>query len=209
MLPDYPQFILFLTATILLNLTPGNDVIYIAGQSLDSTKKGIFAALGISVGACIYILATAFGLSEIFRHAPLVFDLVKIIGGVYLLYLAWKVFSSRSKISFSAGDQQKSLRKSFYRGIFTNLLNPKVGIFFITFLPQFTDSARGKIWLQLLSLGACFVLSGTLVNLIYALLISQCRSHLFSKPYLQLWLNKVTGLLFCVLAFKVLTSKQS
>jgi threonine/homoserine/homoserine lactone efflux protein len=209
MLPDYPHLIFFLTATLLLNLTPGNDVLYIASQSVSSSRQGVLAALGSSVGAAIYIMATAFGLSEVFRHSPLAFDLIKIVGGIYLIYLAWKAFFKNQPIALGDGSAQKTGMKSFYMGTFTTLLNPKVGIFFITFLPQFTDSGRGKLWLQILSLGACFMLSATLINLMYALLIGHLKERLFAKSSVQVWLNKATGLVFCVLAFKVLTTKQN
>ncbi len=208
MLPDYSHLMLSLTAAILLNLIPGNDVLYIASQSFSSTRQGILAAIGISVGATIYIIATAFGLSEIFRHSPLAFNLIKITGAIYLLYLAWKAFNSM-EISMTTENRQVSSLKSFYMGIFTNLLNPKVGIFFITFLPQFTDSSRGKLYIQLLSLGACFMVSGTIINLGYACLIGRLKDRLFAKSYVQLWLNKATSLVFCVLAIKVLSAKQS
>lgn len=209
MLPDYPHLILFLTATILLNLTPGNDVLYIASQSLSSSRQGIIAAFGISVGIGIYILATAFGVSEIFRRLPLLFDLIKIAGAIYLLYLAWKAFFNKSRISMNKDVIKKSTRKSFYMGICTTLLNPKVGIFFITFLPQFTDSSRGKMALQLLSLGGCFILSGTLINLMYAVLIGRCKERILTKSYVQSWLNKISALIFCVLAIKVFTTKST
>lgn len=209
MLPDYPQLILFLTATILLNLTPGSDVLYIASQSFASSRQGIFAALGITTGIAIYVIATAFGLSELFRHFPLAFELIKIVGAIYLFYLAWKSFFKTKPHELINISSQGSLIRAYYIGIFTTLLNPKVGLFFITFLPQFSDSARGQIWLQLLSLGGCFIISGTIVNILYALLISRSKSLLFEKSNIQRWLNKATAVVFFLLALRVLTAKQS
>lgn len=209
MLPEYPQLALFLTATVILNLTPGSDVLYIASQSFLGSKQGIFAALGISTGIIIYVVATAFGLSEVFHNLPLIFELIKLIGALYLFYLAWRAFFKTEPIRLVENHVQSSFLKSYYVGFFNSLLNPKVGLFFITFLPQFSDTARGKIWLQLLSLGGCFIISGTIINIMYALLISHSKDRLFKKSKIQSWLNKATGILFFGLALKVLTARQN
>ncbi|MBS0351316.1 MAG: LysE family translocator [Proteobacteria bacterium] len=209
MLPDYAHLILFLTAMILLNLTPGSDVLYVAGQSLVNGKHGIYAALGTGTGGLIYVAITSAGLAAVIRQSLFIFNFIKIAGGVYLLYLAWKTFFNNQNLEITANPKQSSLLKSYYRGILNNLLNPKVGIFFITFLPQFTDPARGKIYLQLLSLGLCFMISGTIVNIAYALLVANLKKQLFKKAAIKSWLNKATAAIFCILAFKILTSKQS
>jgi len=210
MLPDYSQFIFFLTATVLLNLTPGSDVLYIASQSFANKKQGIFAALGITTGAGVYVIATAFGLAEVFHHFPLVYEFIKIVGAVYLFYLAWKYFTSaKPVVLIEENNQQRSFLKSYYVGILTTILNPKVGLFFITFLPQFSDNTRGKIWLQLLSLGGCFMISASIINILYALLISRVKGRLFEKSHIQLWLNKVSAAIFCILAIKVLTTQKN
>ncbi len=209
MLPDYTHLIFFLTATILLNLTPGNDVLYIAGQSLQSKKHGVMAAFGISTGIGIYILGTAFGLASVLHHSPLVFNIIKIVGASYLVYLAWQIWTKPTQDIQVSTNQPLIGFEAYYKGILTTILNPKVGLFFITFLPQFVDINRGKVWLQLLSLGCCFILSGTLVNLMYVFLFSYLRSRVFSKASIQKWFNKITALLFCAIAFKVLTAKQS
>lgn len=209
MLPDYTHLCFFLTATILLNLAPGNDVLYVAGQSLQSKKHGIMATFGISTGICIYILATTLGLTSVLHHSPVVFNVIKIVGAAYLLYLAWQMLTKPSNELTIQSNEKSFGFEAYYKGTLTTLLNPKVGLFFITFLPQFVDVSRGKAWLQLLSLGGCFILSGTIVNLLYVFLFSHLKLRLFSKTTIQKWFNKVTALLFCAIAFKVLTTKQS
>jgi threonine/homoserine/homoserine lactone efflux protein len=209
MLPDYPSLLLFLSATLILNLIPGADVLYVASQSLISKKQGIFAVLGGSTGISIYILGTAFGLSEVLRHSMTAFNLIKIIGALYLAYLAWQAFFKPHTDNFHMDNNKKlSELQAYLKGILTTVLNPKVGLFFLTFLPQFTDVHRGKVWLQLISLGGCFIISGALVNLMYVFVFEYLKKHLFFKPPIQKWFNKITGLIFCALALKVLTARQ-
>ena len=209
MLLDYPNFILFLTASISLVLIPGSDVLYIASQSMLHKRQGILAALGISTGIVIYILLTSFGLAEIMSQSPLIFNLTKIVGAGYLLYLAWNLFFQKESQLLVIKSQTASAKSASYKGIYTTLLNPKVGLFFLTFLPQFMSPARGRIWLQLLSLGVCFIVIGTIINLIYACLFTQLREILFKKLHAQKWLDKLTSFVFCLIAFRILTAKQN
>lgn len=207
MLPDYPSFILFLTATVTLNLIPGTDVMFVASQSMINKRQGILATFGISAGIAIYILATAFGIASIVQHSPLIFNVIKIVGAVYLFYLALQIFNKKeTQLQI---DTNSKINSAFYKGIYTTLLNPKVGLFFLTFLPQFIDPAKGKIWLQLLSLGICFIISGTLVNLMYAFLFIQLREKILTKNHVQKWLDRFTAFVFCAIALKILTSKQT
>lgn len=208
MLPDYPSLILFLTATITLNLIPGTDVMYVASQSMINRRQGILATLGISAGIAVYIIATAFGVAGLIQHSPFFFNLIKIVGAFYLFYLALKILN-RKEMDLKIEKNTKVKNSAFYKGVGTTLLNPKVGLFFLTFLPQFIDPAKGKIWLQLISLGICFIISGTLVNLMYAFLFDQLREKFLSKTRIQKWLDRFTAIIFCIIAFKIISSKQS
>jgi len=203
MLPDFTRLMFFLMATLMLNLTPGSDVIYIASQSLQSHRHGLLAALGISIGATFYVIMTAFGMTEVLRQSPILFQCIKVAGAMYLIYLACKIFRS-SFGEMNTINETSHYFKTFYRGIANTILNPKVGIFFITFLPQFVDQSRGKIWMQLLSLGGCFIISGTIVNVIYALMFAQLKQYVFSHSFMQKWMNKITALIFGSIALKVL-----
>jgi threonine/homoserine/homoserine lactone efflux protein len=209
MLPDYPILFLFLTSVIIINLIPGADVLFVASQALVNRKQGILAVLGISSGIIVYIIATACGLAQIFRHSEIFFNLIKIVGVLYLLYLAWQAFFTNTSINIDVCCTSQSRVKAYSKGLLTNLLNPKVGLFFLTFLPQFVDAHKGKIGLQLLSLGLCFIVSGTIINLIYVFIFSQLKERVFSKTWVQKWLNKITAFIFCLIALKVLTSRQA
>ncbi|NNM60458.1 MAG: LysE family translocator [Legionellales bacterium] len=208
MLPDYSHLVFFLTTTVLLNILPGSDVLYIGSQSLYDQKQGIFAALGISTGIAFYIVATALGLTAILQSSSMAFNIIKIIGAIYLLYLAYNMFTQKESPISVTKTSLKSKSSAYYKGVYTNILNPKVGIFFVTFLPQFISPSQGSVGLQLLSLGIIFLISGTLVNLIYVFLFTQVRHLFIKKPHLQKWLNKLTGSIFCLIALMVITSKQ-
>ena len=204
MLPDYAHLFFFLSATLLLNLIPGSDVLYIASQSLQSHKNGLLAAMGISVGIFFYVLATAFGLTIILLKLPILFRCIKTAGAIYIIYIAWQIFHSPFGELGSIKKTALSGFKAFRRGIINTLLNPKVGIFFITFLPQFIEPARGKVWLQLLSLGICFIISGTIINLMYAFTFSKLKQKLFSRVFVKNWLHKILGCILGMIGVVVL-----
>lgn len=199
----------FLTATVVLNVTPGNDVLYIASQSLGTgAKNGIIAALGVSFGIIFHILTLAFGLSELLIHYPWAFHTVKVGGVIYLIFLAYKAFkSARQPIDVEEGSYVARY-KIFLRGMLTNVLNPKVALFFLAFIPQFLHPEKGDIFLQTLGLGTCFFVSGTVVNVGYALLFSTASSRVKSSHLFQQWIHKLTGVIFVGLAFKLLMTER-
>lgn len=208
MFPDSSHLILFLTTTILLNILPGSDVLYVGSQSLYNKKQGVFAALGISTGIAVYIVATALGLTALLKSSTMAFNIVKIVGALYLCYLAFKLFSQKESPLSVTENNIASKSSAYYKGVYTNILNPKVGIFFVIFLPQFINPKQGSAGLQLLFLGLLFLISGTIVNLLYVFLFGQIRRIFIKKPHLQQWLNTLTGSIFCLIAVKVITSKQ-
>ncbi|ETO93422.1 putative threonine efflux protein [Legionella oakridgensis RV-2-2007] len=208
MFPDATEFVFFLTATIILGLTPGNDVLYIASQSLNSFKHGVVATIGVGTGLAIYVIASVLGLSGILMHSPLLFNVIKIIGAFYLFYLAYQAWSYAKKQPNLHQVRVISVWKSYKNGVFTNILNPKVGIFFLTFLPQFVDPGQGKVELQLVTLGGCFLILGTAINFLYVFLFVYLKDRLFSNATAQAFFNKLTAFVFCMLAINVLSSQQ-
>ncbi len=208
--PDVSQIILFLGATVLLNLTPGADVLYIASRSFSQGKKyGIVAAFGISSGLILHVIITAFGIGEIFQHSHFAFWILKLLGAVYLGYLGWKSFFSKEVIFQKASQNSKnSAFKTYMGGILTTVLNPKVILFFLTFLPQFVDTTKGHVMSQLFFLGGLFVLSGTLVNIFYAFFLSLFKDLIFKSRKITLAFQKLTGALFGALACKLLLAEN-
>lgn len=206
---DWPQFVAYVSTVIILNLMPGADVLFICGQSLKGGRDhGIAAALGISSGIIIYVIITIFGVAELFRVFPHLFNIVKFLGIGYLGFLAYKSFTAKEPAFGNLPQNSissKYLRKVFKQGVLTNLLNPKTGLFFFTFLPPFiNESASTPVQWQLLWLGIWFVFSGTLVNIGYGILVARMRHTLLKSIFMQNSLQKITGTIFTALALKLL-----
>lgn|SRR6185437_12416822 len=164
-MPEKTAFLTFLFAAFMLNIAPGPDMLYVIGRSLGQGRKaGIVSALGIFVGCWVHILAAAFGIAALLRSSPVAFNVVRYAGAAYLVYLGIKMIVQRSNL---AQQQPKpaSLASIFRQGVVTNVLNPKVALFFLAFLPQFVDAHRGSVVWQILLLGLIFNVGGTAVNL--------------------------------------------
>jgi threonine/homoserine/homoserine lactone efflux protein len=172
-MPDANSLLLFLIATITLNATPGPDMLYVIARSVGQGRAaGIASALGIAAGCFVHILAVTFGLASLLKAVPEAYEIVKYAGAAYLIYLGVRILISRqSKDAEESPIKKASLRTIFLQGAITNVLNPKVALFFLAFLPQFVGSA-GSFAAQIIFLGILFNVSGTLVNVIVALAAS-------------------------------------
>lgn len=202
---------LFFIASILLNLTPGNDMIFVVSRSISQgTRAGYFSALGIFVGCFVHILAAVFGLSLILAKSALAFEIIKYAGAAYLIYLGIKMILTKPSVNVGTQNLQRTAYgKLFQQGILTNALNPKVAIFFLSFLPQFVDASSPYLKLHLLTLGAWFALQGTLILLIVAFLVGRTTNLLKQNPSFWLWQERITGTVLVVLGVKLaLTSRR-
>jgi threonine/homoserine/homoserine lactone efflux protein len=209
------DFLIFAFASLMLNITPGNDMLYVATRSTSQgIKAGIVSALGIAGGCIVHLLAAVVGLSAIIANSALAFDIIKYVGAAYLIYLGIRSFLSKQnksdsyRISISNTVEKKSLSKLFWQGVFTNVLNPKVALFFLAFLPQFIHPEKGNTALQILLLGLWFNFSGTIVNIIVAMLFGRLGNWLADKQAFIKWQNKITGLLLVGLGIKVALSSR-
>ncbi len=204
------NFWVFAIAALLLNLTPGNDMLYVAARSTSQgIKAGIISSLGIMVGCMVHILAAVAGLSAIIAESALAFDIIKYLGAAYLIYLGIRsILSKRKSIELKTGLKIMSYQKIFWQGVITNVLNPKVALFFLAFLPQFIDIRAGNSHWQILFLGTWFNLGGTLVNIIVALLFGKISSWLTRSPNFVQWQERITGLVLIGLGIKVALSTK-
>ncbi len=145
---------LFSAATVLLALTPGPDMLYIATRSLTQGRSaGVVSALGVHAGVLVHTLAAALGISALIAASAVAFNLVRFLGAAYLIYIGIQAMLSNGDAVEIKAREHSRLRDIFYQGLFTNILNPKVILFFLAFLPQFVDPSKGSTALQLLSLG--------------------------------------------------------
>jgi threonine/homoserine/homoserine lactone efflux protein len=206
------NFWVFALASLILNLTPGNDMLYIASRSTgQGIKAGIISCLGIMVGCLVHILAAVVGLSAIIARSAMAFDIIKYIGAAYLVYLGTRSLLSRKSVAFRPDGKlpRLSYKKLFIQGAITNVLNPKVALFFLAFLPQFINTGAADTRWQILFLGAWFDVVGTLVNILVAILFGRMGNWLARSPRYLRMQQKITGMVLIALGIKVaLTAKK-
>ena len=199
------NFWLFALSAFLLNITPGNDMLYIiARSSSQGTNAGIISSFGIMAGGMVHTTAAVIGLSALIAESAIAFNIIKFIGAAYLMYLGIKAILKRDKILDKKVEKKEiSNNKLFLQGAFTNILNPKVALFFLAFLPQFINVHTGNIALSILLLGIWFNIGGTIVNILVALLFGKIGKLLSSSPRFIYWLGKFTGIILLGLGIKV------
>ena len=204
------DFLLFAFASLMLNITPGNDMLYVATRSTSQgIKAGVVSSLGIAGGCIVHLAAAVIGLSALIANSAIAFDIIKYLGAAYLIYLGVKAFlSKQNKFSIPEKTEQKSLTKLFWQGVLTNVLNPKVALFFLAFLPQFIHPEKGNTAMQILLLGLWFNFSGTIVNIIVAVLFGKLGNWLADKQGFIKWQNKITGFILVGLGIKVALSTR-
>ena len=178
---DPHLFALFMAGSVALNLTPGPDMAFVLAQSAGGgARRGVAAALGVGVGALFHMSLAAFGLTALLLAWPLAFDIVRYAGAAYLLWMAWGML--RNPPHLDGARRETSAWTAFRRGVLTNVMNPKVAMFFIAFLPQFVSPHAGPTWLQILILGLAFDISGTLVNVGVAFAGGRLAERLRANP---------------------------
>lgn len=206
---------LFILTSVLLILAPGQDTMFIVGRSLTSGRRsGIAAALGVSVGCIFHTLAAALGLSAILATSAGAFTAVKLAGAAYLIYLGIKLLRAKAPREGSEGALDAAVvsgstepRSSFLQGILTNVLNPKVALFFLALLPQFIDPASTTKALAFLALGATFIAMGTVWCLILASGAARLRTFFLRKPNVRTLVDRTTGALFFLLGARLAWAK--
>lgn len=200
---------LFVVSGILLNLTPGQDTLYIVGRSAAQGRRaGILSVAGIVSGSIIHTLAAAFGLSAILATSARAFRVVKFAGAAYLVYLGARMLLDRSADVAQADEFSQDSGRAIYRaGFLTNLLNPKVALFFMAFLPQFVAPTAESRILTFLFLGGLFICTGTLWCLVLVWGASTMSRRFRENPSASGTLKRVTGAVFVGLGFRLAVSK--
>jgi threonine/homoserine/homoserine lactone efflux protein len=209
--PGIHDYWLFVAAGVLLNLTPGQDTMFIIGRSLaGGSRAGVAAACGICVGSVGHTLAAALGLSLLLASSALAFTLVKLLGAAYLLYLGTRLLLSKAARYAAAPARATAAaggRSAFLQGMLTNLLNPKVALFFLAFLPQFIDPRSGARTLAFLALGATFVTTGLIWCLILAVAAGRLQAFFLGNPNARALIDRAVGALFVTLGARLAWSR--
>jgi len=191
------------TVTVLI-LLPGPDMLFALATGIKSgPRAGFLAAVGAAAGEVVHITTAALGLAALFRAAPLLFEVMRFVGATYLVYLGIQALRTRNAASIA--DVRRAAtgaRRAFWRGALTNLLNPKMALFTIAFLPQFVDASRGNVPLQFLILGACFVALEILVDGTVGTLAGRFSQFLARRRAVKT-LHVVSGSVFLGLGAKV------
>ena len=199
----------YFIACLILAIAPGPDNIFVLTQSaLQGKKAGILVVLGLCTGLLFHTTAVALGVAVIFKTSEIAFTMLKVAGALYLIYLAWGAYrSGATAIEGKSGSVMQG-GQLYRRGIFMNITNPKVSIFFLAFLPQFANPARGSITIQMLILGAVFILSASLVFGTIALAAGSLGEWLSRSQRIQRWINRLAGTVFIGLAIKLLLTER-
>ena len=204
------QVTLFGVASIALILTPGPDMLYVIARSIGQGKRaGIVSALGVCFGILVHTGSAAIGLSALLMTSALAYNIVKYAGAAYLIYLGIRTIISREQENhFNAPQVGISLVKTFSQGVLSNLLNPKVALFFLAFMPQFVDPSKGEIGLQIVTLGLIFVLMGLCWLVLVALLTSYLGNRLQSNSRWKRFQQWFTGSILVFLGARLAFSEQ-
>ena len=203
------HYALFILCGILLNLTPGQDTVYILGRSLSAGRgAGIASAFGVTAGTLIHTVAAAAGLSVVLAASPLAFTMVKHGGAAYLIYLGAKLLFVRSPpLDLKTEPAPGGARAAFTQGVLTNVLNPKVALFFLAFLPQFIAPESPSKTLAFLVLGATFITTGTIWGLVLACAAGTRRTLFVRRPGLRTGMDRAIGAMFVLLGARLAWSR--
>jgi threonine/homoserine/homoserine lactone efflux protein len=186
--------LLLVAMTVLVCLVPGPDMLYVISRSTGQGRSaGVVSCLGIATGGLLQTTAVAFGISGVFLAVPIAYDILKYVGAAYLVYLGIRFILSREEIQTSSRDGKADFRKAFFQGSVTTLLNPKVALFYLAFLPQFVDPTRGHVALQLLILGLLFNITSLAVDTSVALLASLLATWLKRRSRAAKLIHWLTG----------------
>jgi len=203
------SLMLFLGSAILLILVPGPDLLFAVTQGMTSGKRaGILSAIGLSLGNIVHTLAAALGVSIIIKTSATVFTLFKIAGACYLFYLAYKSFKHRKDPIGLREGRPESGRNLILKGFLMNVLNPKVAIFFLSFLPQFVNDKQGHAGLQLFILGMIFLILTGLIFGILAYFAGAFSQRLLSNSRFGEWMNILGGCIFSIIGMKLVFTRS-
>ena len=204
------HWITFLSAAVLLNLSPGPDMAFILGQTISNGRQGGFAAMfGIWTGAFLHVVMAAVGLSAILATSAVAFTIVKWVGAAYLVWLGLQALFSRDESLVSDSSvEDPGLRSIYWQGVLVSTLNPKVAIFFLAFLPQFVVNGAGPVSAQLFLHGSLIIVVAAFIEPPLVVTGSRLAVAVRSNRQIGLWMNRGLGALFISLGIRLATSER-
>lgn len=200
---------MYLVSCVILSLIPGSDTMFILGQSIANDRKtGMFSVLGMGTGILIHTMFVSLGLSALLQNSPIAFNMVKVLGAGYLLFLGIKSFMSKSSVLSNELEGEKgTARKAFFQGMITNVLNPKVALFFLSLLPQFVNSEKNYGVFTFILLGLTSFACSTIWGMVLSFSASSVGGFLKKKRGFSKIINKISGSIFIVLGLSLLRTK--
>lgn len=211
-MPDLNYWLVFLTAAVVLNISPGPDLIYILSRTIaQGTRVGLASAAGVCSGAIVHVLAAAFGLSAILATSALAFTIVKYVGAAYLVYLGIQALRSRGSALEVDTLKEKTVVtpwQAFRQGVLVDVLNPKAAIFFMAFLPQFVRADHGSTSAQLVVLGLLVILVAIIIESLFVLAAARSANFFHRSPRVSALLDRALGTVFVSLGIRLALTEQ-
>ena len=203
------NYSIFIISSIILSVTPGSDTFYVLGNSISSGRKvGVMSALGTSTGCILHTVMAALGLSVILAKSAIAFNIVKYLGAVYLIFLGIRTLMSKTSLLAKENkNEKKSIRQIFLQGAMIDVLNPKVALFFLAFLPQFINPNTSYGIIPFLLLGFTYIIVATIWCIILAIFSYSISRKLSEIKGMHGFVNKFTGIIFIGLGLNLLTAK--
>ncbi|MEV8516350.1 LysE family translocator [Dactylosporangium sp. NPDC051484] len=198
-------FLVFLVAILLICVTPGPDMLYLVATSLSQGPlAGVVASAGMAIGMLVHTLAVTLGLAAVLAASPVAYEVIKYGGAAYLVYMGVQAWRTRSELGRTPAVQDRvATWRVLWRAMVTNILNPKIILFYLAFLPQFVDAGRGHPTLQLLILGLTFVVVGLLVDSLIGISAGRLGRWLQRRRRADTILNRIAGTVFIALAVRL------
>ena len=203
------KFILFVGVSWVLIIAPGPDMLYVITRGVTQGRQaGMLSALGVICGILVHTIAAALGLTLIIQTSAFAFLLVKYLGAIYLITLGVKAWRDRSTFSPQHSTSSMSFHRVFWQGVLSNVLNPKIAIFFLAFLPQFVDKAGSQVTLQMITLGVTFAFFGLCFLLVVGYSSGSIGSWLTNRPRYTQLLQRFAGGMLIGLGVRLAFVKQ-
>ena len=201
---DTTNFSLFLAASWALIIAPGPDMLYVITRGISQGRKaGLLSALGVTLGILVHTIFAAFGLAVILQTSAVAFLIVKYVGAVYLIYLGLKTLKDKSGITLLKRQSPMDFRSIFWQGVLSNVLNPKIALFFLAFLPQFVNHSNGNTILQMFFLGITFAFFGVIFLCGVGYFAGSLGSWLTQRCRFTETIHWLTGLIFIGLGLRL------